>query len=87
MSKGILWLQMACPRTVSTAADSTSSRFWKVFRINAELVLTFERLSRTRSPADTFDSSRLVPVDLYYALAEDTTRSRYSGLVRCPDAR
>ncbi len=55
--------------------DSTSARLaedpWRVFRIMAEFVESFDTLSRTGPAVTIFGSARTKPEDLYYQAARD----------------
>lgn len=56
------------PMTSNFATEET----WRIFRIMGEFVDGFEVLSKVENAISIFGSSRLLPSDKYYKLADDT---------------
>jgi len=55
--------------------DNLSREAWKVFRMMAEFVEGYERLAAIRPAVSIFGSSRALPGDPHYALAEQIGRA------------
>jgi hypothetical protein len=60
--------------TTSNGFDFTSQDPWRIFRIMAEFVDSFETMNKIGPAVTVFGSARTKPCDLWYEKAEETAR-------------
>jgi hypothetical protein len=60
--------------TTSNGFDFTSQDPWRIFRIMAEFVDSFETMNKIGPAVTVFGSARTQPCDLWYEKAEETAR-------------